>query len=285
MIDFFKEFRLYLSDKLSNPLTTTFVISWCLWNFQKLIVIFSDEPPSVKLAMIDGLYSKFYFFEIIAPFLSSIFIIIWPYPTIKKEFYKRHREHQIKLKEETIRLDKETPVDPIEYVKLYEKTLLQERKHENELSIKATEIEKLKNIIELKNNEIDEFKIKTDSKNYNSKNIVVDLSGNDDPIISGIVNNGTKKTSDKFVNIDTTSENIDYRLSNNQSKILDKFKENDSVFISIDLINKLDIPNIEREHSLSLLLKEKIIQDKINYLGGLEGYSLTPKGQHIVLSN
>ncbi|MFV0597022.1 hypothetical protein [Shewanella sp.] len=101
-----------LYDRVSSPLSSSFIISWCLWNYKILIVLFSSMKPYEKYNTIDILVSttafKTTFFEplgfwlangFLFPLISAvIYIYVYPYPA--KYVYKYWLGKQNKLKEE-----------------------------------------------------------------------------------------------------------------------------------------------------------------------------------------
>ncbi|NSM24989.1 hypothetical protein HT094_12030 [Shewanella sp. ZOR0012] len=99
-----------LYDRVSSPLSSSFIISWCLWNYKILIVLFSSMKPYEKYNAIDILVSttvlQTSFYEplgywltngVAFPFLSALaYIYIYPIPA--KIVYRHHLEVQDDLK-------------------------------------------------------------------------------------------------------------------------------------------------------------------------------------------
>lgn len=84
-----------LYDRVSSPLSSSFLVSWCLWNYKILIVLFSSMKPYDKYNEIDILISNYgfsnslfeplgYWFSngFLYPLLSAvIYLFIYPKPS------------------------------------------------------------------------------------------------------------------------------------------------------------------------------------------------------------
>ncbi len=80
-----------IKDRISNPLTSTFAISWCLWNYKFLMILLSDNTVVTTIQLIKEhsfpniLQTIIYGFAL--PLISSlIYIFAYPYPS--REIYK-----------------------------------------------------------------------------------------------------------------------------------------------------------------------------------------------------
>lgn len=63
MEDAIKSIKAYLYDRESSPLTGAYFISWCIWNFKFLLIIFSSDPVRTKFVNIESyIFEPSYFF-------------------------------------------------------------------------------------------------------------------------------------------------------------------------------------------------------------------------------
>lgn len=131
MIDFedtLKSLRFELFERLSSPLFTTFVFSWCVVNHDFILVFFGDGDIKTKIDIIrDTLYiGNVYVFtgdlsflniftnylilkNVIIPSLITILFIFY-YPKISIPAYEYWRMNRKKLLEAKLRADKEDPI-------------------------------------------------------------------------------------------------------------------------------------------------------------------------------
>lgn len=89
------------NDRLKNPLTMAFIISWCFWNYKFLMIIFSKNTVSTTISLINT-YSfpdklDYITYGLIFPLLSSLaYIFLYPIPS--KMVYSYHLNKNIELK-------------------------------------------------------------------------------------------------------------------------------------------------------------------------------------------
>jgi len=75
-----------IGERLSSPLLSSFIVSWCLWNWKFLVILFSDADVSVTFALIDK-YSftdkyDYYLHGLLYP-LGSAGLFVFGYPYIE----------------------------------------------------------------------------------------------------------------------------------------------------------------------------------------------------------
>jgi len=119
--DLIKTIKAQLHDRITSPLFSSFVISWCGWNYKLLIILFSGMNAVEKISYINkelylswvGVACYGFFF----PALTSLLIIyVYPYPAkVTYEFYKRR---QVELKKIQQAIDDETPLTKEEAKKI-----------------------------------------------------------------------------------------------------------------------------------------------------------------------
>lgn len=102
MNELIKSFKVYLYDRVSSPLFGAYIISFCLWNWRLVLIIFSEMPILEKIAFIETVvfedYIKLLLYGLIFPFMSAIFFLfVYPYPA--RFIFEFWRKQQRKLKE------------------------------------------------------------------------------------------------------------------------------------------------------------------------------------------
>jgi hypothetical protein len=101
MNDTIKTIKAQLYERAISPLSSTFILSWCIWNWRFIIILFSNMPVEEKFKYIDiKIYPTFP--DIIAnslffPLVVTLFII-YIYPIPAKYVFKYWRKQQIEQK-------------------------------------------------------------------------------------------------------------------------------------------------------------------------------------------
>ncbi|WP_133180544.1 hypothetical protein [Shewanella decolorationis] len=149
-----------LYDRVSSPLSSSFIISWCLWNYKILIVLFSSMKPYEKYNAIDILVSttvlQTSFYEplgywltngVAFPFLSALaYIYIYPIPA--KIVYRHHLEVQGDLKRKRNEIENNEVLTLDDSLILRQEILGKDKYYVEVINSKNKDIEK--NGIELK---------------------------------------------------------------------------------------------------------------------------------------
>lgn len=135
-----------LAERISSPFISTFILSWCITNYDIFLLIFSGVDWGTKIHYIDSIYKSGYEIwlqKIAIPFGATLFyIFIWP--TIDFRIYRYTKRRSNKIKQERIDIDQETPLSESDRLKFYQKSREIERKHQQELTVRDTEVEELK---------------------------------------------------------------------------------------------------------------------------------------------
>lgn len=101
LADSYSSLRMYLNERIASPLLGSLAISWCIWNYKFILLIFSSLKYQDKLRMISILYSDHYDLYVtglLFPLLTSLFyLFIFPYPS--KFVYSHSLSHQKRLNE------------------------------------------------------------------------------------------------------------------------------------------------------------------------------------------
>lgn len=102
-----------LLDRLSNPLLGSFILSWCLWNYKFLVILFSAASVTTTFKLVDSTaFPDTYtvFTQGLAfPMLTAMaYIFIYPYPA--KFVYGFTGRRQREINELRRLIDNETPL-------------------------------------------------------------------------------------------------------------------------------------------------------------------------------
>lgn len=108
MEELFKSVKAHLYDRSSSPLFGAFMLSWSVWNYRVLTILFSDENIEDKFSAIDKQFESFDFLTLqingahidgfLIPALFALFYI-YIYPVISEPVYKFSLEKRRKLRE------------------------------------------------------------------------------------------------------------------------------------------------------------------------------------------
>ena len=96
-----KDLRLQFHERLSSPLIGSFVISWLIWNYRLLAVLFSSKTVEERFAFMDTvLYPTSgvtWWYKLFGPLLCALaYIFIYPYPAkwVNGFWLRRERERK-----------------------------------------------------------------------------------------------------------------------------------------------------------------------------------------------
>lgn len=151
MDEFIKSIKAQLYDRTTSPLSGAFIISWLIWNYKILFVLFSSYDVHEKFDYISTfLYpsiSNCITIGFVYPLLTTAFFIFaYPYPSKFVYWFSRNRQKELKLLRQTI--EDETPLTLKESRDIRRNALQLEFEFGNELARKDNEISKLKEEIE-----------------------------------------------------------------------------------------------------------------------------------------
>lgn len=96
IFDFLKN---HLEERISNPFSSSFIISWLLWNYKFIVILFSKNTVTQTFLLIETEYPSIniYFLKfIVLPSLSAAFFIFL-YPIASRWIYKYHLEQLNKI--------------------------------------------------------------------------------------------------------------------------------------------------------------------------------------------
>lgn len=109
--DFIRSVNSQINERFSSPLLGGFLISWCLWNYQFLVILFSENTVTETFFLIQSIA----FPDRVAIFLSGflyplittlIYVFIYPYPA--KFVYRFTQQKQKEINEIRRQISNET---------------------------------------------------------------------------------------------------------------------------------------------------------------------------------
>lgn len=142
-----KSSRTSLSERLASPLMGSFVISWCIWNYKFLVILFSLASVTKTFELIDSVAfpdtSTLLLRGAIFPALTAaIYIFLYPYPA--KFVFEFTRNRQKEINDIRRRIEDETPLTLEESRKIRSELHRREKEHVEEIDRKDEEIGRLK---------------------------------------------------------------------------------------------------------------------------------------------
>lgn len=107
MDDIIKSVKAFLYERSSSPLLGAFIVSWCVWNYQSLIIVFSNSDFGKKIEALNEYFSiaslSIYSFDIPSSLVNGLIfpsiltiLYIFIYPFVAEPVY----EHALKKQKE-----------------------------------------------------------------------------------------------------------------------------------------------------------------------------------------
>jgi len=124
------------ADRLASPIVGGFVVSWCLWNYKFIVILFSVATVSRTFQLIETVAFptawSILLNGVLLPTLSAAaYIFIYPYPA--KFVYGFTRRRQKEIVEIRRLIEDETPLTIEDSRQLRAEVLLADYKHKDEL--------------------------------------------------------------------------------------------------------------------------------------------------------
>lgn len=97
-----QSFRAQISERISNPLTGAFCISWAIWNWRFVIVLIGLEDATTKFVQIDDLYGSWFDWALrawLVPLATAVAYLSL-YPRLSNALVRDYRTQQRKLGDE-----------------------------------------------------------------------------------------------------------------------------------------------------------------------------------------
>ncbi|MFQ3230867.1 hypothetical protein [Reinekea sp.] len=265
--------RAQLYERAVSPLMGSFVISWLLWNYKIILVLFSDLDLHETIKYIEiTLYPTWNDFlptGVLFPLISALaYIFIYPYPA---RWVFRFTQTQ-----QTINSNLKKEIEG--------KTLLTEDEA-RKLRLKINELEReFESIIEEKNQEISDLKTELQSPNELSpakQGVLSEISINNEikqGDLDGIKKDGSKTISESFFSNTSSS------LSNSQINILNKIGNNPFKYQEMGLVYESK-NKISTRYDINLLIELGLIKEIPDEMGNGNNLDLTQKGRKFMIEN
>ncbi|MES2049659.1 MAG: hypothetical protein V4447_14755 [Pseudomonadota bacterium] len=147
MKDIPKDIQLLITERLSSPLSASFTISWCLWNYKVLVILLSVNTVSMTFKLIEKncfpTTASILINGIGFPLLIAlVYLFVYPYPA--KFVYEFTRKRQKEIHEIKQRIEDETPLTLEESRAIRAALRSQEDTYSNDMQRKEKEIHALK---------------------------------------------------------------------------------------------------------------------------------------------
>jgi hypothetical protein len=311
MEDLFNSFKALLYDRTSSPLFGALFVSWLIWNYKAVLVIFSFNPLIVKLDYFsDTLYpisTSFSFTHpifilIIYPTVTAI-AYIYLYPIPAKHIYRYSRNAQRELREVKQEIENETPLTIEESRKIRRDIaeIEDELKSKNEQILSLlVDADKDRNELAHKSAKLDEKELDLSRRdNLLQDNLDVSKSSSDSsPSLSEQMQRARDAKSDDAIEsehiipINESGEvgienhpvydeiPFNMELSPNQNQLLLLISAKGPIYEDyLVRISERSIADVISD--LGYMLNNELISRSFNEQDDLEEYSITDKGKYV----
>jgi len=142
-----KSAKAQLSERIASPLIGSFAISWCIWNYKFLVILFSAASVSQTFALIDKIvfpttWSLILNGVLLPAATTFAYIFVYPYPA--KYVYEFTRRRQKEINEVRQRIEDETLLSIEESRNIRVEVLQTEKVHQEIVDRLNGEISRLK---------------------------------------------------------------------------------------------------------------------------------------------
>lgn len=280
-----------LYERISSPLAGSFIVSWILWNYKILIILFSSYEALYKINYIGEALSfekiivvpllfgwtlpipTFVGKGLLFPLLTALaYLFVYPYPS--KWIYSYWKRRQKELKEKQQEIDKSILLSIEDSIAIKKEALEIESKYIQEIDRKNNEIKVL-------NVERNEFKSNIQGELINKDAILNEkdkIIEEKDKIIVSLKNELSEeklRNSDQNIATDLETKNT---LPKEHLNILKQFANNKHLNLA-NITNLTKSNLIRTEHTIEMLISKNYIK------GSSAGYSLTTEGRDFLLQH
>jgi len=170
MQDMINAFKAHLYERASNPFLGTFAFYWLIFNYKLVIVLIDSElKAGEKFELIKTLYPQevynvwigfdLYYYTLLGNglllplIITLLYIFIAPYPIrFIYEFWKNKQKELLEIKQ---KIDDDTPLTKEQSKKIRQEILNLEIEYENSFKRKDEEIYQLKEMLKVKDSELE----------------------------------------------------------------------------------------------------------------------------------
>lgn len=259
MKDLFSDIKLQLYERATSPLLGAFVISWCLWNYDFLLILISSDDPISKLKSIEAnIFPNDWWwiiYRVGGPLVTALaYIFLYPFPA--QYVYRYTKFQHKKMKKIQQEAEDLTPLTIEESRKVWENSRskvseIAERRAEAEAEIERLEAalkaaesdrdEMSQKLRSISTNE--EIRLQPEGKKFESPVPIGSIAPKDPEANS---NDIIKKAFDKK---NSLSEEKKLKFTNISHQIMARLAKNSSLNINT-LIGHLE----ERRHDVAYIL-------------------------------
>jgi DNA repair exonuclease SbcCD ATPase subunit len=111
-----KTVNTFVEERLLSPLLATFVVSWAIWNYKFLVILFSLHSVQTTFKLIDALFPDVqtrFVWGFVLPMLTTL-AYLYVYPWFAAIALEQWKKSQLKLTKIRRKYDDETPVSEAE---------------------------------------------------------------------------------------------------------------------------------------------------------------------------
>lgn len=291
MEDILKSIKAQLYERAISPLTGSFIIAWCLWNYKFVLVLFSglsipDKFEWIECELFDT-WQEVWLLGLLYPLLSTA-VYLFIYPFIAKPVFKFVRGKQIDMMNDKKRIDGGALLTEKQSQALYSKIDQLEEDQQKIIDRKDREIERRDE--QIKQHSADMLKAEEDKKSAVdelTKLKQTALTKKNRSALHALTKDEENKPQEKSLlelaaSHSTKAKVVEKeRLSREQVKILKAIGENmSSEFFITDLAVDLSMPRIPTEHGVDILLEKGFVQ-----VTGNGNLSITKEARRYLMEN
>lgn len=137
-----KTIRLHLADRLTSPLMGAFMVSWCVWNYRVVLLIFSPDTALRKIQLISAVGVPSHAHLWAYPLITSVlYILVYPWPARwAYEYAGWQRAALVRIRR---KLENETPLTKEDSIKLRSQFSRSEGQYIDRIEQKDREVDRL----------------------------------------------------------------------------------------------------------------------------------------------
>ena len=285
MEDILKSIKAQLYERAISPLTGSFIIAWCLWNYKFVLVLFSglsipDKFEWIECELFDT-WQEVWLLGLLYPLLSTA-VYLFIYPFIAKPVFKFVRGKQIDMMNDKKRIDGGALLTEKQSQALYSKIDQLEEDQQKIIDRKDREIERRDE--QIKQHSADMLKAEEDKKSAVdelTKLKQANLTKKNRDAIHSLTEKGDKESIDK-----------QNELSPHEVRILQVVAgENGEEIPSEIVFDSTGLHRFKFDDLISKLLNDGLITSNLEsnpFASNSEStlfYSLTSKGKQYVLDH
>jgi hypothetical protein len=138
-----KSLGTFLDERLSNPIVSSFILSWCGWNYKFFVALFSNNTVSETLRIIDRVLYPNWMYYAFPGFLlpvGSVVLYLWLVPIFTKKYFEWTAKARKAQDEAMYEAEKHKRLSPSDSAALQDTV----RRTQSELDTQTTKVERLK---------------------------------------------------------------------------------------------------------------------------------------------